>query len=101
MNRYQNSSTILDRNGKRRKATIILPTPEMSVTDTYIRTTTVERLDLLAWKYYQDPELWWIISAANPELRKDSLYLEPGIQVRVPRDYQVVLQLFIDQNSFR
>ena len=106
MSRYDNytftQTPKLDVENKRRYyESLIDPVIEKSVDDIYVVTSVGERLDLLAWKYYQDPELWWIISAANPELRKDSLYLEPGIQVRVPRDYQVVLQLFIDQNSFR
>ena len=106
MSRYDNytftQTPKLDVENKRRYYdSLIDPVIEKSVDDIYVVTSVGERLDLLAWKYYQDPELGWIISAANPELRKDSLYLEPGIQVRVPRDYQVVLQLFIDQNSFR
>ena len=106
MSRYDNyifnQQPKLDVENKRRYYdSLIDPVIEKSIDDIYVITSIGERLDLLAWKYYQDPELWWIISAANPELRKDSLYLEPGIQVRVPRDYQVVLQLFIDQNSFR
>jgi phage tail protein X len=106
MSRYDNftftQTPKLDIENKRRYYdSLIDPVIEKSIDDIYVVTSVGERLDLLAWKYYQDPELWWIISAANPELRKDSLYLEPGIQVRVPRDYQVVLQLFIDQNSFR
>jgi phage tail protein X len=106
MSRYDNytftQTPKLDVENKRRYYdSLIDPVIEKSIDDIYVVTSVGERLDLLAWKYYQDPELWWIISAANPELRKDSLYLEPGIQVRVPRDYQVVLQLFIDQNSFR
>ena len=106
MSRYDNytftQTPKLDVENKRRYYdSLIDPVFEKSIDDIYVVTSVGERLDLLAWKYYQDPELWWIISAANPELRKDSLYLEPGIQVRVPRDYQVVLQLFIDQNSFR
>jgi phage tail protein X len=83
MNRYQNSSTILDRSGKRRKSTIILPTPEMSVTDTYIRTTTVERLDLLAYAFYNDVTLWWAIAAANG-LGKGSLYVPANSLLRIP-----------------
>jgi hypothetical protein len=106
MSRYDNytftQTPKLDVENKRRYYdSLIDPVIEKNIDDIYVVTSVGERLDLLAWKYYQDPELWWIISAANPELRKDSLYLEPGIQVRVPRDYQVVLQLFIDQNSFR
>ena len=53
------------------------------------------------FKYYQDATLWWIIAAANPSLRKDSVYLEPGIQVRVPRDYQDALVKFQDTNNSR
>ena len=106
MARYENyvftQQSSLDADNKKRYYQNLLdPTIERQADDIYVVCSIGERLDLLAWKYYQDPELWWIISAANPELRKDSLYLEPGIQVRVPRDYQVVLQLFIDQNSFR
>jgi phage tail protein X len=69
--------------------------------DIYVITTYGDRLDLLSFQYYNDTTLWWIIAAANPELRKDSLYLEPGIQLRIPRDYQDVLQLLADQNKER
>ena len=99
MNRYQNSSTILDRNGKRRKATIILPTPEMSVTDTYIRTTTVERLDLLAHAFYNDVTLWWAIAAANG-LGKGSLYVPVDSIIRIP-DASTINELIERINNTR
>jgi phage tail protein X len=106
MSRYDNytfnQQPKLDVENKRRYYdSLIDPVIEKSIDDIYVITTIGERLDLLAWKYYQDPELWWIISAANPELRKDSLYLEPGLQIRVPRDYQIVLTMFSNQNSSR
>jgi phage tail protein X len=83
MNRYQNSATILDSVGKRRKSTIILPTPTPTATDTYIQTTTIERLDLLAYAFYGDVTLWWAIAAANG-LGKGSLYVPINSLLRIP-----------------
>ena len=58
-----------------------------------------ERLDIIAGQIYGDGRLWWIIAAANPELRKDSFYLEPGTQVRVPNDAISIVALYNDFNK--
>jgi phage tail protein X len=106
MERYNNfifsrqSSFDVD-NNRRYYSSLIDPTIERQPDDVYVICTFGDRLDLLAFKYYSDATLWWIISAANPELRKDSLFLEPGTQVRIPRDFQRVLTLFQDQNLSR
>jgi hypothetical protein len=43
---------------------------------------------LLAWKYYKDQTLWWIIARANQEyIGCDSLFIEPGIRIRIPTEY--------------
>lgn len=68
--------------------------------DIYVITTFGDRVDLLAWNYYGDTSLWFIICAANPQLRKDSLYLEPGIQLRIPRNPDTILNLYQNENSF-
>lgn len=83
MNRYKDISTVLDKNGRRKKASIIYPIPPLSNTDTYIRTTTVERIDLLANKFYGDITLWWVIAAANG-LGKGSLYVPADAIIRIP-----------------
>lgn len=106
MERYNNfifsqPSTLDISNNRRYYSSLIDPTIERQQDDIYFICTFGDRLDLLAFKYYSDATLWWIISAANPELRKDSLYLEPGTQVRIPRDFQRVLTLFQDQNLSR
>lgn len=106
MERYNNfifsrESNIDTENNRRYYSSLIDPTVERQQDDIYVICTFGDRLDLLAFKYYLDATLWWIISAANPELRKDSLYLEPGTQVRIPRDYQRVLTLFEQQNLSR
>lgn len=106
MARYTNylftQKSKLDEDNKRRYYDSLLdPTIPLSYSDIYVITTIGDRLDMLAWKYYANAEFWWIITAANPELRKDSLYLEPGIQLRIPQDYNEVLVLYKDQNTSR
>lgn len=42
-----------------------------------------QRFDQLAWQYYRDPEMWWLIAAANPEwLYPDRI--PGGTVVRIP-----------------
>lgn len=88
-------------NNRRFYQSLLDPVIERDATDIYVITSLGERLDKLAWKYYSDASLWWIIAASNPNIRKDSLYLEPGIQVRIPRDYQKVLTELKLQNESR
>lgn len=106
MSRYENTTYIiptkLDVENKRRVyESLIDPEIPVSVDDIYVVCSFGERLDLLAYKYYTDATLWWIIAAANPSLRKDSMFIEPGIQVRIPADFQSVLELTITQNTTR
>jgi phage tail protein X len=106
MERYENylfthPSTLDEENKRRYYTTLIDPVIERSADDIYVVCTFGDRLDLLASRYYSDSTLWWIISAANPELRKDSLYLEPGIQLRIPSDFNAVLKLYKEQNQAR
>jgi hypothetical protein len=84
-NRYQSNNVILDSQKKRRYVQAsILPTIEKTSEDTYIITTIGDRLDSLAHEYYKDASKWFLIASANPDLQISSLYLEPGIQLRIP-----------------
>lgn len=42
-----------------------------------------ERIDNIAFDYYQDPSLWWIILDVNPEIT-DPTNIKPGTVIRVP-----------------
>ncbi|HUZ03391.1 MAG TPA: hypothetical protein VMU89_23855 [Thermomicrobiaceae bacterium] len=44
-----------------------------------------ERLDLLAYRFYGNPEKFWLIADANTEMDPDDL-LEPGRQLSIPPD---------------
>lgn len=43
-----------------------------------------DRLDMLAERAYGDPELWWVLAEANPELDAPEP-LTPGTTLRIPR----------------
>ena len=47
--------------------------------------TADERLDLLAFEFYGNPEKFWLIADANTAMDPDDL-LEPGRQLRIPPD---------------
>ncbi len=55
----------------------------------------------VAYSYYNDPTLWWIISAANNNITKGALYPEPGTQLRIPTDLNYVLDLYNQFNQAR
>jgi nucleoid-associated protein YgaU len=47
--------------------------------------TADERLDLLAFTFYGNPEKFWLIADANTEMDPEDL-LEPGRPLRIPPD---------------
>ena len=73
----------------------------MSESDEYIITTVGDRLDNIAYSYYNDITLWWIIAAANNNITKGALYPVPGTQLRVPTDINSVLNLYNQFNKAR
>ena len=76
--------------------------PELAPTDSdyYVITTIDDRLDLLAFDFYQDSNLWWIIASANA-LPGDSMYPPVGIQLRIPIDIQSILTTYNRVNNAR
>ena len=89
---------VLDR--KRYYTTIKYPEIPLSVDDFYIITTIGDRLDNLANQFYEDVNLWWVITSANPDvIKRDSFMLEPGIEIRIPADLQTILENFEELNK--
>ena len=84
---------ILDR--KRYYTTIKYPEIPLSVDDFYVITTIGDRLDNLANQFYEDVNLWWVITSANPDvIKRDSFMLEEGIELRIPSDTNQILADF-------
>jgi len=81
--RYDNAPILKTKHGRRYYEGLIYPQITPKETDIYVITNVGDRLDILAQQYYNDSSLWWIISAAN-DIRKDSIFIAPGTQLRVP-----------------
>lgn len=85
---------------KRYYTTIKYPEIPLSVDDFYVITTIGDRLDNLANQFYEDVNLWWVITSANPDvIKRDSFMLEPGIEIRIPADLQTILENFDELNK--
>jgi hypothetical protein len=99
MNRYQNIPIVKTGAGKRYYSNSKYPEVPLSLDDIYVITNEGDRLDILAFQYYSDSSLWWIISIANDNLPQNSLYLLPGTQLRIPLNYADVLASYNSLNS--
>lgn len=81
--------------------TVFVPLVDDSLDDIYVITEAGDRLDLLAYQYYKDVEKWWIIAAANPNVDKGSLFLEAGLQLKIPRDPRTTESLLNNIDNIR
>ena len=71
MNRYDNPIIeIKPITGRQYYKQKYYPNIPLSDTDEYVITTIGDRLDNLAYSYYRDSTLWWIISIANNNITK-------------------------------
>jgi len=97
--RYQNIPAIkANATGSLYYETNIYPTIQPTNNDYYIITTINDRLDLIAFDFYQDSSLWWIIASANA-LPGDSIYPPIGVQLRIPTDIQTIINQYNLQNN--
>lgn len=83
--RATNVDQVDPRFNKQIKTTTIIPKITTKTTDNVIIASTIDRLDNLANRFYKDRTLWWVIAAAN-NLPGDSLFVEPGTQLIIPKD---------------
>ena len=97
--RYQTiKTTKLDATGSLYYVTNVYPEIAPTDSDYYVITTIDDRLDLLAFDFYQDSNLWWVIASANA-LPGDSIYPPAGIQLRIPIDIQSILTTYNRVNN--
>ena len=100
MQRYQSIPTKKDKNNKQYTATTVYPVIRETDNDYYITITEGDRLDNLAYSFYGDGTLWWVIASAN-NLPGDSLYVLPGTQIRIPFNSSEAVQSFKQFNANR
>ena len=90
----------INTNKKRYYKNIKYPQIPLSIDDIYVTTTSGDRLDSLAHQFYNNVDLWWIITTANPDvIRRDSFNLKPGIEIRIPQDTDSILERFQELNK--
>ena len=84
--RYENIEVInSDTSGSQYYVNNVYPEIPPTNDDNYVITVLGDRLDLLAFDFYGDSSLWWVIASAN-SLPGDSLVVVPGTQLRIPVD---------------
>jgi hypothetical protein len=101
MNRYENRTILKTSKEKPYSKSKFYPNIPLSESDVYIITTIGDRLDSLAYSYYNDATMWWVISMANNNITKGSMFPIPGTQLRVPTDLNSVLSLYKQFNNVR
>jgi hypothetical protein len=99
--RYDNDIILKTADGTPYYKGKMYPNIPLSESDVYVITTVGDRLDSLAYSYYNDVNLWWIIAAANNNATKGSMFPIPGTQLRIPTDLNYVLNLFDQFNQAR
>ena len=97
-NRYDKIEILKTDNGKRYRKTVKYPEMPRTSRDTYIISIQGDRLDNLAYKYYNDSRLWWILARAN-NLGKGDLTVPIGIQLRIPAEYIKIYDEYIELNK--
>lgn len=98
MKRYNDIHMKSRWDGKRVFVTTHYPEIPVADNDIYIVTNDTDYLDTLAFKYYSDPTLWWIIALAN-NIGRGRMSVEGGLQLRIPVDVQKILSEYDRINS--
>ncbi len=93
ISRYENNKTKVTNSGTRVFRPKIYPNIPLRDDDKYVITETGDRLDHLAYKYYRDASLWWIIASAN-NIHTAPLGLQEGTVLRIPQNYIEICNKF-------
>ena len=85
---------------KRYLKPIKYPSIPTSNNDIQILTDSGDRLDNLAFQFYGDTSYWiWIVLANPDKLKRDSYYVAPGTQLRIPSNISAIVSSFKDLNK--
>jgi phage tail protein X len=93
--RYENNQTKKTNDGREVYRSKIYPNIPLRDDDMYVATETGDRLDTLAYQYYDDASLWWIIASAN-NIHTAPFGLKDGTILRIPTNYIEILNNFTE-----
>ena len=88
--RYKDTPIKLSKDGKRVFKPTMYPKIPIRDSDIFIYPKFGDRLDNLAFKYYKDVSLWWIIAKAN-NLDAAHIGLDVDKQIRIPTETEPIL----------
>jgi hypothetical protein len=91
--RYRNSETKKLYDGRTVYRPKIYPNIPFRDDDVYVATELGDRLDTLAYDFYQDSTLWWIIASAN-NIHGAKIAFEPGTVLRIPKNFIEIINNF-------
>lgn len=74
------------------------PSIDNSEGDIYIITSYEDRLDLISYDFWGSSEYWWMIATVN-NLECDSMYPPIGIQLRIPKNINELLNKYNKENE--
>lgn len=95
--RYKYTKTKKKKTGERTYRQTIYPQIPVTPADIYFFSKVGDRLDNLAYKYYSDVSLWWVIAQAN-HLGKGTMHITPGTKIRIPQDIQTIHRMLEKRN---
>lgn len=98
MKRYDNIDIDKRWDGKRVYKTTYYPIINPAPSDVTVVSNEGDFLDTLAYKYYGDPTLYWIIARAN-NLGKGRMSVPEGLTLRIPVDVNGIVNEFNRLNS--
>lgn len=93
MSRYNNLAIQKLKDGRTVYKTKLYPRIPKLDTDLYIVSQEGDRLDTIAYQYYNDQSLWWIIASAN-NIHDPSFAVPDGTILRLPMDYTNIINNF-------
>lgn len=91
--RYENNESKKLVDGRTVYRSKIYPEIPLRDDDVYVASETGDRLDTLAYQYYNDASLWWIIATAN-NIHDAPFGLTDGTILRIPQNYIEILSQF-------
>ena len=98
MKRYSSTPIFKRWDGKQVYKTTQYPVILPSNSDMIIISNETSTLDGLAYKYYNDPTLWWVIALIN-NIGKGRLSIPCGIQLRIPSNINDIISQFNNLNQ--
>ena len=94
--RYKSSQTKKTFDGKLVYRPKIYPNIPLRDDDIYVATETGDRLDTLAYDFYGDSKMWWIIASAN-NIHDAVFGFEDGTILRIPQNYIEIFNSFTQE----